>query len=64
MSERGVLVMVTDLEDQSAYVSSVEIMDEYALIVAGSAKRSNIEIVDGEDGTKTHLITITGVREQ
>ena len=54
---KGIRVTVTDLETGES--DSAEIMDDYVLITAGSAKRTALQVYPKSG---THVITVKGVR--
>lgn len=60
---QGIRVTVTDLDDP-AETSSVEIMDNYILICAGTAEHAHVQVFNKSDGTQTHVITVKGIRQK
>ena len=51
-------VTATDGKD----TDSVEIKDNYVLIVDGAAYRHSVVVHNLRDGTQTHVITVKGIR--
>jgi hypothetical protein len=58
----GIRVTATDL-DHPEDTSSIEIMDNYVLIAAGSCEQTYVQVHNKSDGTQTHVITVKGVRQ-
>jgi hypothetical protein len=57
----GIRVTATDL-DHPEDTSSIEIIDDYVLITAGSCEQTYVQVHSKADGTQTHVITVKGCR--
>jgi hypothetical protein len=58
----GIRVTATDL-DNPQDTGSVEVMDNYVLICAGTCEQTYAQVSYAKDGTQTHVITIKGIRK-
>lgn len=57
----GIRVTATDL-DHPEETSTVEIMNNYLLITAGTCEQTYVQVSTARDGTETHVITVKGCR--
>lgn len=57
----GIRVTATDLAHPE-HVGTVDVMDNYVLIAAGSCEMAHRQVHYKADGTQTHVITVTGCR--
>lgn len=57
----GISVTAVDLANP-ADSGTMEIMDDYCLIAAGSCHVTYTQVSAAKDGTETHVVTIKGIR--
>jgi hypothetical protein len=57
----GIRVTATDLASPEES-DTLEIMDNYVLITAGTCRQTYVQVHHAKDGTQTHVITVKGVR--
>lgn len=54
--------IVTAVDTSTGESQTIEITDNYVLIREGDAYVSNIVVHRKKDGTRTHVITVKGIR--
>lgn len=61
LAVKGIRVTATDLEHPED-TNTVEVMDNYVLITAGTCHQTYMQVSRAKDGTQTHVITVKGIR--